>query len=100
MSYPVTVTLVVNVKPEAMTYFCDALREMLKDTKKFPGFRSIRIMRHRIDANQVLFVEEWETEDDYKKYVGWRTERGDFDRMGPTLSAPLQTEVWPILVAN
>ena len=76
MSGPVTITLVLNLKPEATAPFCAALPDMLKDTKKFAGFCSIRIMRNKTDANQVIFIEEWRTEEDYLKYIAWRTETG------------------------
>jgi quinol monooxygenase YgiN len=100
MPIPVTITLVLNFKPEAAAPFCSALPEMLKDTKKFPGFRSIRIMKHKTDANQVIFIEEWNSEEDYMKYIAWRTETGAMDGMATALTSPPKMEVWPTLVAN
>jgi quinol monooxygenase YgiN len=100
MSNAVTITLVLKLKPEACGPFCDGLPDMLKDTKKFKGFKNIRIMKHKTDPNQLIFVEEWDGEDDYMKYIAWRTERGDMDNMAKILSAPPQMEVWPTLVAN
>jgi quinol monooxygenase YgiN len=100
MSHPVTITLVLNFKPEAMAPFCSALPDMLKDTKKFAGFRSIRIMKHKTDPNQVIFIEEWNSEEDYMKYIAWRTETGAMNAMATTLAAPPKLEVWPTLVAS
>jgi len=96
----VTITLVLNFKPEATTQFCSALPEMLKDTKKFSGFRSVRIMRHKTDANQVIFIEEWSTEEDYMKYIAWRTETGAMDALVSALVSPPKMEVWPTLIAS
>jgi quinol monooxygenase YgiN len=100
MSSPVTITLVLNFKPEATAPFCATLPEMLKDTKKFPGCRGVRVMKHKTDANQVIFIEEWDTEEDYSKYIAWRTGRGEMDGMATALAAPPKMEVWPTLVAN
>jgi quinol monooxygenase YgiN len=100
MTNPVTVTLVLNFKPEATAQFCAMLPEMLKDTKKFSGFRSIRIMKHKTDANQVIFIEEWTSEEHYMKYIAWRTERGEMDGMAAALASPPKMELWPTLIAN
>jgi quinol monooxygenase YgiN len=100
MTNPVTITLVLNFKPEATAPFCAALPEMLKDTKKFPGFQSIRIMKHKTDANQVIFIEEWNSEEDYMKYIAWRTGRGDMNAMTTALASPPKMEVWPTVVAT
>jgi quinol monooxygenase YgiN len=97
---PVTITLVLNFKPEATTQFCSALPDMLKDTKKFAGFRSVRIMRHKTDANQVIFIEEWSSEEDYMKYIAWRTETGAMDDLASALVSPPKMEVWPTLIAS
>ena len=77
-----------------------ALPEMLKDTKKFSGFRSVRIMRHKTDANQVIFIEEWSTEEDYMKYIAWRTQTGAMDALVSALVSPPKMEVWPTLIAS
>jgi quinol monooxygenase YgiN len=100
MTYPVTITLVLNFKPEATAPFCASLAEMLKDTKKFSGCRSVRIMKHKTDANQVIFIEEWNSEEDYMKYIAWRTGRGEMDGMAAALASPPKMEVWPILIAD
>jgi quinol monooxygenase YgiN len=100
MTSPVTITLVLNLKPEAAGPFCSALPNMLKDTKNFAGFRSIRIMRNKTDANQVIFIEEWSSEEDYKKYIAWRTGTGAMDELASALVSPPKLEVWPTLIAT
>src|SRR5579864_2114746 len=100
MPGPVTITLVLNLKPEVTGPFCSSLPEMLKDTKKFAGFRNIRIMKHKTDANQVIFIEEWNTEEDYLKYIAWRTETGSMASLASALASPPKMEVWPTLVAS
>ncbi|HUA24861.1 MAG TPA: antibiotic biosynthesis monooxygenase family protein [Steroidobacteraceae bacterium] len=100
MANPVTITLVLNLKAEAVLPFCAALPEMLKDTKKRPGFRSIRVMRHKSDPNQMIFIEEWNSEDDYMQYIAWRTETGAMDSMASAITSPPKMEIWPTLVAS
>jgi quinol monooxygenase YgiN len=100
MTGPVTITLILNLKPEATGPFCSALPGMLKGTKNFSGFRSIRIMRNKTDVNQVIFIEEWSTEEDYMKYIAWRTETGAMDDLASALVSPPKMEVWPTLIAS
>jgi quinol monooxygenase YgiN len=100
MSAGVTITLLMNLKPEAVEPFCGSLQEMLKDTKNFPGFRNIRVVRHKTEPNQVIFIEEWDSEDAYNKYIAWRTESGAMEALGSALTAPPKLDVWPTLVAT
>ena len=100
MADPVTITLLMNLKPEAADGFCKGLPEMLKDTKKFKGFRNIKIVKHKTNANQIIFIEEWDSEEDYGVYIKWRTDRGDMNMMGQLLASPPQMEGGPTRVAN
>jgi quinol monooxygenase YgiN len=100
MTYPVTITYILNLKPEASAPFCAVIPETLKDTKKFSGFRNIRIMKNKADENQLIFIEEWDSEEDYMKYIAWRTERGEMDNMAAALTSPPKFDVWPTLVAD
>jgi len=100
MSAGVTITLQLSLKPEAVAPFCGSLQEMLVETKKFPGFRSIRVVKHKTEANQVIFIEEWDSEDAYNKYIAWRTETGAMETLGNALAAPPKMDVWPTLVAS
>jgi quinol monooxygenase YgiN len=100
MTSPVTITLVLNLKPEAAGAFCAALPNMLKETKQFAGFRSIRVMRNKTHADQVIFIEEWSSEEDYMKYIAWRTETGAMTNLASALVSPPKMEVWPTLIAS
>jgi quinol monooxygenase YgiN len=100
MTNPVTITLTLNLKPEATAPFCGAISGMLTETKKFSGFRSIRVMKHKTDPNQVIFIEEWNSEEDYMKYIAWRTETGAMAGMAAALASPPKMDVWPTLIAN
>jgi quinol monooxygenase YgiN len=100
MSDGVTITMAITLKPEAVEPFCSGMPEMLKDTVKFAGFRDIRVVRNKENPNQVLLIENWDSEDAYKAYIKWRTERGDMDAMAGAVAAPPKLDVWPSLVAK
>lgn len=97
MSDGITVTVLVDVKPEEIEAACLNLPETVKDTAKFPGFRSIRILRHDKDRNRVLIVEQWDREEDFRTYVAWRQEHGG--GLG-RVANNVQIDIWPTVIAS
>jgi quinol monooxygenase YgiN len=90
-----SITFEIALKPEAV----DAFVAMLPDTASFPGCRSLRGVRHKDDPARLLLIERWDSEEDYAKYLAWRTERGDVDRVA-AMATGWTIEVWPTLVAH
>jgi hypothetical protein len=35
-----------------------------------------------------VFVESWDSKEQYEKYLGWRTERGDIDKLVGWMAGP------------
>jgi heme-degrading monooxygenase HmoA len=93
----VTVTLELRLKPEAAEAFLGAVT--MQKAAGFPGFRSIRLVRHKDDPNRVLFVEHWDREADYQAYVDHRLERGEMEGL-KRVSASAETNVWPHVIAE
>lgn len=93
----VSITFDFRLKPETAENFLAAGAALLHGTSDFPGFRSIRIVRHKIDRNRVLFIEHWDSEEGYGKYIAWRTESGmvaAFDQIVESST----TNIWPALI--
>jgi quinol monooxygenase YgiN len=95
----VTVTLGLTLKTEAVDAFCADMAEAIKDTAKFPGFRAIRILRHKDDPAKVMLIEDWDSEDAYDSYIAWRTQRGDIDSLSEVMATPPMLDIWPTLAA-
>ena len=93
----VTVTFELRMKPEALAGFLEALPGMLKETATFEGFRSIRIVQNKDDPTRVLFVELWDSEEAYGKYIAFRTQRGDMENLGQLVNST-EMNMWPTLV--
>jgi quinol monooxygenase YgiN len=99
MSTGVTITLEIIFNPGICDAFCASLPEVLKETATRPGFRTIRAVRHKDDADRVLMIEQWDSEKHYQDYVAWRTERGDMAKLGPNVKS-MQMNCWPQHVAS
>lgn len=93
----VTITFEMRLKPEAVTGFLQGAPMMLQGTADFPGFRSLRIVQHKDDPTRVLFVERWDSEEAYRKYIAWRVERGEMAGIAQAVTS-METNVWPNLV--
>lgn len=99
MGEGVTVTVDYLFKPGFADGFCANLPKVLLDTARFAGFRLLKAFRHGSDPNRVLLLETWEDEASYRKYIAWRTERGDVAKV-EEIAVHAQTEVWPNFIAG
>ena len=95
----VTVTLELTLKPEAVEPFCTQITHALGETRKFPGFVDIAIIRHADDPVRMIFVEQWESRAAYDSYVKFRTETGMMDQMAAILAQPPRLDIWDNQVA-
>jgi quinol monooxygenase YgiN len=95
----VTITFEFRLKPEAVEGFLQNAGPMFEGTKGYPGFRSIRVVQHKDDPARILFVEHWDSEEAYRSYIAWRTERGDMAALGQAVISA-DSNVWPNLVVK
>ncbi|QND54494.1 hypothetical protein HB779_21505 (plasmid) [Phyllobacterium sp. 628] len=65
----VTVTVMVEIRPDAWSGYLKHLSDLLKDARTFPGLQDIRVVEHKQQPNKILFIEKWNTEADYDAYV-------------------------------
>src|SRR3546814_12930771 len=83
----VIITVDMVIKPEFSEAARSGIPAMLKDTARFKGLRSIRVVQHQHDPHHVLIVEHWDCEGDYKTYYAWRDRDGDMARAPALLSS-------------
>lgn len=73
----ITITVVVEIKPDAWSDYLENLPCLLKHARGFPGLQDIRILEHKGHPNKLLFIEKWDTEADYNAYVSQCAEQDD-----------------------
>lgn len=84
----IDIILDLNVKPEHRDELIDTLAAILPDTRAFPGCNSVAVTVNEDDQCNIVLFEKWETRSDHEKYMAWRTERGDLDKLGALLAGP------------
>ena len=99
MSDSVTVTFVMNLKPEVMEPLMARFGEALPDTRAFPGCRSVKVFRNDEDPNKIILLEEWDSREDHEKYMAWRNRDGTMDALAGIFTTPTRPEYWPIVIA-
>lgn len=99
MGEGVTVTVDYLFKPGRADEFCKVLPRVLTDTAGSAGFRNLRAVRHGSEPDRVLLVQTWDDETAYRKYIEWRTQRGDVGLVDQMV-IHTRTEVWPNFVGS
>ena len=77
----VLVLLSIPVNPENVGDMESFMREELHHTRGADGCNSITVHRNQDDASNMVIVEDWDSRQQYETYLGWRTERGDMEKL-------------------
>lgn len=99
MSDSISITFELNLKPEVAAGFIGFGQGILQETRKYKGFRNVRIVQHKQDPNRLLFIERWENENAYNAYIAARTATGELAGM-QSLALKTETNFWPNLIAE
>lgn len=96
----VTITVVVEIKPDAWPGYLENLPCLLKHARGFPGLQDIRVLEHKGHPNKLLFVEKWSTEADYNAYVSHCAQLVNAATfVSPYIAEPI-TDVWAMDVSG
>ncbi len=77
----VLVLVEINVKPGNADDVTNFLRDELHATRGFEGCNGLTFHRNQDDPNTMVAVEDWDSRQHYEKYLAWRTERGDLEKL-------------------
>lgn len=100
MTDGVMITVKIEVKSEVIDDYLAALPESIAEVASRPGFRDLRCTRNKDNPNLFMWVENWDSEDDYNAYIAWRTERGDMDGYKDIAVGDIEFGYWPETVVS
>ena len=63
-------------------------KQILPDTRDYEGCISLYMIQDVENPSQIMVVEQWETRQQYEKYLAWRTERGDVEVLESMWESP------------
>ena len=82
----VLVLLEVSLKPENVDDFMNFMKSELRHTRGFDGCNGLTVHKNQDDSNNMVIVEDWDSRQQYEKYLAWRTERGDLEKLAALLT--------------
>ena len=77
----VLVLLEMNAKSGSAADIKNWLRDELHHARGFDGCNSITVQSNQDDPNNMVIVEDWDSRQQYEKYLAWRVERGDIEKL-------------------
>ena len=85
------VILELNVSLDNRDELMATLEAILPDTRTYQGCQSILVTCNEANPCHIFLLEKWDSRADHERYVAWRAERGDLDKLGALLAAPPQS---------
>jgi len=85
---PITVTLELRFKPEAVAAGRDLMHEVLKTTRAFKGNLKTEVLVDSDDEAHWLIYELWDTVEADEAYRAFRAGEGKITALPPLLAAP------------
>ncbi|MFZ1178812.1 MAG: antibiotic biosynthesis monooxygenase [Mycobacterium sp.] len=85
---PITVTLELRLKPEAVGAARDVMGRALHDTRAFAGNLGTDVLVDQDDETHWLIYELWETVEHDEAYRAFRAGAGRLTELPPLLAAP------------
>ena len=76
----------VQAKPGTGDEVVAFFRSILAETRAYEGCTSVDTVQNRDDADNVLLVAQWESHEQYDKYLAWQRDRGTSDRLKALLA--------------
>lgn len=77
----VIITLDVRAKAGQEGTLRTLFNETLPDTRKFEGCIGVEAHSENSHPGNIFLFEEWASKSAYEKYLAWRGERGDFEKL-------------------
>ena len=96
----ITVTMEMPLKPGTRDQFEPDMALALKDTATRPGFRSIRMLRPNRGEDKVMFIEEWDSYEDYKAYLAWRSDGNGIQAVDDCIGGKPIVQIWGHVIAS
>ena len=82
----VLVLLEVSLRPGNIKDFTDFMKNELHHTRGFDGCNGLTVHKNQDDPTNLVIVEDWDSRQQYEKYLAWRTERGDMEKLAAFLA--------------
>ena len=84
----IVITFDVTAKAGQVDALIALFTETLGDTRQFDGCIKLDLHTENEAPDTVFMVEEWASKTAYEKYLAWRAQRGDMDKLMELIAGP------------
>ena len=78
----------VRAKPGTGADLIAFFRSILPDTRAHEGCTGVETLQNSDDPDHVILVEDWDSREQYERYIAWRREKGTSDQLREALAEP------------
>ena len=77
----VLILLEFTAKPANAGDITSYMKDELHYTRGSDGCNSVTVHKNQDDPNNMVIVEDWDSRQQYDKYLAWRRDRGDLEKL-------------------
>ncbi|MCH9659264.1 antibiotic biosynthesis monooxygenase [archaeon] len=86
-----------DVKKESVDELKKYFKEILPDTRSFEGCQGVQLYESKESPTKFIIHSKWASEDAQKKYMSWRIDTGELEKLMPMLSEHPNLEFYNIV---
>ena len=87
----------MSAKEEFLEEIKKYFKEILRETRSFEGCEGVHLYGNKDIPTKLTIHAKWTSEEAHKKYIVWRMETGEFDKLTPMLSESPSMQFYEIV---
>ncbi|MDH3618884.1 MAG: antibiotic biosynthesis monooxygenase [Nitrosopumilus sp.] len=93
----VIVLVNISAKEDSLEELKKYFKEILPDTRSYEGCQGVHLYENQETPTKLTIHAKWTSEEAQKKYMAWRIETGELDKLTPMLSEPPSMQFYNIV---
>ena len=93
----IVVLFQMSAKKESLEKLIKYFKEILIETRSYEGCQGVHVYQNKESPTKLTIHAKWVSEEAQKKYIAWRMEAGEFDKLMSMLSEPPTMQYFDIV---
>ena len=93
----IVVLFQMSAKKESLEELIKYFKEILVETRSYEGCQGVHVYQNKESPTKLTIHAKWVSEEAQKKYITWRMEAGEFDKLSSMLSEPPTMQYFDIV---
>ena len=82
----IVVLFQMSAKKESLEELLKYFKEILAETRSYEGCQGVHLYQNKETPTKLTIHAKWVSEEAQKKYIAWRMETGEFDKLSAMLA--------------